>query len=355
VSQKTDKPAELNGAQKTAVLLLAMGERFAADIFKRMERQEIVAVSKAMAELGAIPKETVESVLREYHHALVTGQQIVRGGADAVRKLLLANVDNDTAKYISDLLGLDESAQPFRELDGVNPKILAQILRNEHPQTLSLIMGHLSPENAGALFSSLPPGVRTEVLMRLAKLEAVPEDMLLAVDKVLQSQLIAMGGKEGRKVGGVQAVAEILNSVDRATEEEVLAEIEEESPQMAEDIRALMFVFEDVKSLDDRAIREMLKEISNEDLTMALRGSSEDLRDMFFHNMSERASSMVREDLEIMGPTRLSDVESAQQNIIRIVRKLEAEGRIIISRGSSDGFVGWKLKNAGLADIRIEK
>jgi flagellar motor switch protein FliG len=181
--------------------------------------------------------------------------------------------------------------------------------------------------------------VRTEVLMRLARLEAVPEDMLAAVDKVLQSQLIAMGGKEGRKVGGVQAVAEILNAVDRATEEEVLAEIEEESAQMAEDIRALMFVFEDVKTLDDRSLREILKEISNEDLTMALRGTNDELREIFFRNMSERASSMIREDLEIMGPTKLADVEAAQQNIIKVVRRLEGEGRVMISRGSGDVFI----------------
>lgn len=329
----------LTGPQKTAVLLLAMGEKFAADVFKRMERSEIVSISKAMVDLDSVPKETVESVLREFHHALVTGQQMVRGGEDAVRKLLLTNVDDDTAKYVRDLLNLDSGSQPFRELNSVSPKLMAQILRNEHPQTLSLILGHLEPEQGANLLTALPAGVRTEVLVRLAKLEAVPEEMLQAVDKVLQSQLIAMGGKEGRKVGGVQAVAEILNSVDRATEEEVLSEIEEESSQMAEDIRALMFVFDDVKTLDDRAIREVLKEVSNEDLTMSLKGASDEMQELFFRNMSERASSMIKGDLEIMGPVRLSDVEGAQQNIIKAVRKLEAEGRIVISRGSGDEFV----------------
>jgi flagellar motor switch protein FliG len=329
----------LSGPQKTSVLLLAMGEKFAAEVFKRMERQEIVTISKAMVDLDAIPKEVVEGVLREFHHAMVTGQQMVRGGNDAVRKLMLANVDEDTAKYITDLLNLDATTQPFRELGNVSPKLMAQILRNEHPQTLSLILGHLPPEQAGELLTNMPAGVRTEILMRLARLESVPEEMLMAVDKVLQSQLIAMGGKEGRKVGGVQAVAEILNAVDRATEEEVMAEIEEESSQMAEDIRALMFVFEDVKNLDDKAIRELLKEISSEDMVMALRGANEDMRTVFFRNMSERASKMIREDLEIMGPTRLTDVEAAQMSIIRAVRKLEAEGKIIISRGSSDVFI----------------
>ena len=194
-------------------------------------------------------------------------------------------------------------------------------------------------DQAANLLTSLPAGVRAEVLMRLARLEAVPEDMLMEVDKVLTSQLIAMGGKEGKKVGGVQSVAEILNAVDRATEEEVLSEIEEDSAQMAEDIRNLMFVFEDCKNIDDRGVREMLKEISNEDLTLALRGASDDLKEKFFKNMSERAGNMIREELEFMGPAKLSDVESAQQNVVKIVRRLEGENKLVISRGAGDVFV----------------
>jgi flagellar motor switch protein FliG len=327
------------GAKKTAVLLLTLGEQFAAEVFKRMTREELAAVSKAMVELETVPKEMVEDVLREYYHALVTGQEMIRGGQEAVRRLLLPNVDSETAKYVSDFLELDTGPQPFRNIGKVSPKLLAQILRNEHPQTLALILGNLPPEQAADLLTKLPAGVRTEILMRLANLEAVPEEMLMAVDKVLESQLIAMGGKEGKKVGGVSSVAEILNAVDRATEEEVLSEIEEESATMAEEIRNLMFVFEDVKSLEDRSIREILKEISNEDLTMALKGSTEEMRGLFFRNMSERAGNMIREDLEIMGPTRLSDVEAAQQNIVKIVRRLEGEGRVVVSRGGGDEFV----------------
>ncbi|MEG6505447.1 flagellar motor switch protein FliG [Nitratidesulfovibrio sp. 1201_IL3209] len=336
----TDQRLEqLKGPQKTAILLLALGDKFTSEIFKRMERQEIAAVSKAIVELDTVPKELVEEVLRDFHTALVTGQDMIAGGTEAVKRMLMKNLDSETAKYIMDSLNLDSGPAPFRELGNVSPRLLAQILRNEHPQTLALILGHLHPDKAAELLTNLPSGVRPEVLMRLARLEAVPEDMLMEVDKVLQSQLIAMGGKEGKKVGGVPSVAEILNAVDRATEEEVLAEIEEESSQMAEDIRNLMFVFEDVKALDDRGIRELLKEISNEDLTMALRGSSDDLKEKFFKNMSERAATMIREDLEIMGPTRLSDVEGAQQNIVKTVRRLETEGRIIVGRGGGDVFV----------------
>ncbi|MBQ4132400.1 MAG: flagellar motor switch protein FliG [Desulfovibrionaceae bacterium] len=330
---------QLSGPQKTAVLLLAMGDKFTSEIFKRMERAEITQISKAIMDLDSVPKEVVEEVLREFHYAMVTGQDILTGGEDTVKRVLLKNLDPDTAKYIIDELDLELGPTPFRELGNVSPRILSQILRNEHPQTLALILGHMPAEQAAVLLTSLPAGVRTEILMRLANLEPVPEDMLLEVDKVLQSQLIAMGGKEGKKVGGIPAVAEILNSVDRATEEEVLSEIEEESAQMAEDIRNLMFVFEDIKGLDDRSIREMLKEVSNDDLILALKGASSDLQELFFNNMSERAATMIREDLEIMGPTRLSDVESAQQNIVRTVRRLEAEGRIAISRGGGDVFV----------------
>ena len=330
---------ELTGQQKIAVLLLAMGDKFTADIFKRMERQEITAISKAIVELDPVPKETVEAVLREFHESLIEGVDMISGGTDILKRVLVKNLDPETAKYIMDTLSLESGPAPFRELESVSPRLLAQILRNEHPQTLALILGHLHPDQAANLLVNLPSGVRAEVLMRLARLEAVPEEMLVEVDKVLQSQLIAMGGKEGRKVGGVQSVAEILNAVDRATEEEVLSEIEEDSAQMAEDIRNLMFVFDDCKALDDRGVRELLKEISNEDLTMALRGAADELKEKFFKNMSERASNMIREELEYMGPTRLSDVEAAQQNIVKIVRRLEMEGKVVINRGSSDVFV----------------
>ncbi len=329
----------LTGQQRIAVLLLAMGDKFTADVFKRMERQEIANISKAIVELPSVPKEMVEEVLREFHESLVEGVDMISGGSDILKRLLLKNLDPETAKYIMDALNLDTGPAPFRELEQVSPRLLSQILRNEHPQTLALIMGHLNPDQAANLLTSLPAGVRAEVLMRLARLESVPEDMLMEVDKVVTSQLIAMGGKEGKKVGGVQSVAEILNAVDRATEEEVLSEIEEDSAQMAEDIRNLMFVFEDCKNIDDRGVREMLKEISNEDLTLALRGASEELKDKFFRNMSERAGNMIREELEYMGPTKLSDVEAAQQNIVKIVRRLEAENKLVVSRGGGDIFV----------------
>ena len=331
---------ELTGQQRITVLLLAMGDKFSSDVFKRMDRQEIADVSRAIVELPPVPKDVVEQVLRDFHESLVEGVDMISGGSDILKRLLVKNTDPETAKYIMDTLNLDTGPAPFRELGQVSPRMLSQILRNEHPQTLALIMGHLNSDQAASLLTSLPAGVRAEVLMRLARLESVPEDMLMEVDKVLTSQLIAMGGKEGKKVGGVQSVAEILNAVDRATEEEVLSEIEEDSAQMAEDIRNLMFVFEDCKNIDDKGIRAVILETQQEDLILALRGASDELKEKFFRNMSERAANMIREELEYMGPTKLSDVEGAQQNIVKVVRRLEAENKVVVNRGgNSDIFV----------------
>ena len=330
---------KLTGPQKTAILILALGDAFASEVFKKFERTEITAVSRAMARLDSVNKEQAEEVLKEFNQAMTIGKEMLYGGPEQVRKMISSNLDSDTARYILDELDFDSGPVPFKELGKVSPKILAQILRNEHPQTLALILGHLPPESAGNLLQNMAPGVRAEVLIRLAKLEAVAEEMLVEVDRVLQSQLIAIGGKEGRKVGGVNSVAEILNAIDRATEEEIMADIEEESAQLAEEIKQLMFVFEDITKIDDRGIREVLKEISNEDLTMSLKTAPEELREKFFKNLSERAGNMIREDLEIMGPVKLSEVEAAQQNIVKQVRRLEAEGRIVIAGSGGEVLV----------------
>ncbi len=330
---------KLTGPQKTAILILALGDAFAADAFKKLDRAEITVISRAMAKLDSVDKEQAEEVLREFNQAMTIGKEMLYGGPEQVRKMISASLDSDTARYILDELDFATGPTPFKELGNVSPKILAQILRNEHPQTLALILGHLPPDNAGNLLQQLGPGVRAEVLVRLAKLEAVPEEMLMEVDRVLQSQLIAIGGKEGKKVGGVSSVAEILNAIDRATEEEIMADIEEESAQLADEIKQLMFVFEDIMKLDDKGIREVLKEISNEDLTMALKAAPEELREKFFKNLSERAGNMIREDLEIMGPVKLSKVETAQQSIVQQVRRLEAEGRIVIAGSGGEVLI----------------
>ncbi len=331
---------KLTGIQKTAILLLALGDDFTSDVFKHLDKKEITQIGQAMAEMYTVSRENAEAVLTEFNQGVILGKEMLMAGPEQVKRILRNTLDEETAKYVLDALKLDEGEVPFKELEDVNPKILARILQNEHPQTLALIVGHLPSEVAADFLSFLPAGVRPEVLMRLAKLEAIPEEMLTTVDEVLQSQLVGMGGREGHKAGGTQAVAEILNAIDRATEEEILADIEEESAQLAEEIKALMFVFDDIIDVDDRAIREVLKEIQNDDLTLALKAANDDLKNKFFGNLSERAGNMIKEDLEIMGPVKLSDVEAAQQKIVRVIRRLEAEGKIVLgSKGGGDTLV----------------
>lgn len=324
---------------KVAILLLCLGDEFIAETFKQMEREEVAAISKAILELPVVSQTEVNEVLREFHTELSNSVDSVTGGKEILKKLLSKTLDVDTARYIFDILNLERGTTPFRELATTSTRILVQILSGEHPQTVALLLGHLPSEKAAEILVKLPEGLKIEVAKRLANLEPVPEEILIDVDTALKQQILAMGGSEGRKVGGVSAVAEILNATDRATEEVILTELEEENPQMATKIRDLMFVFEDIKTIDDKGIREILKEINTQELAVALRSASEALKNKILTNMSERASATLLEDMEVMGPARLADIEAAQQNIVKTVRKLEEENRILISRGSNDVFV----------------
>lgn len=333
------KNEQLSGTEKVAIVLLSMGDEFIAETFKYLEKEEVTAISKAILNLKTVDAELVTNTMQEFHVALSSTIEAVTGGKETVKRVLNKTLDTETAKYILDLLNLEREVVPFKELSTVSPRILSQILRNEHPQTVALILGHLQNEKAAEVLMQLPEGLKIEVTKRLATLDAIPEDILLDVDNALQKQILAMGGSEGRRVGGISTVAEILNATDRATEELVLTEIEEENPQMAAKIRDLMFVFEDIVDIDDKGIREMLKEINVQDLPVALRSASSELKTRILTNMSERAGKMLEEDMEVMGPARVTDIEAAQQRIVKVVRSLEASGKIVISRGSNDVLI----------------
>lgn len=329
----------LSGTDKVAIVLLSMGDEFIAETFKHLEKEEVTAISKAILNLKTVDTETVSAIMQEFHLALSSMIEAVTGGRETVKRVLNKTLDTETAKYILDALNLEREVVPFKELATVSPRILSQILRNEHPQTVALILAHLQSEKAAEVLMQLPEGLKIEVTKRLATLDAIPEEILLDVDNALQKQIMAMGGTEGRKVGGIGAVAEILNATDRATEELVLTELEEENPQIATKIRELMFVFEDILDIDDKGIREMLKEVNMQDLAMSLRTASSELKTKILSNMSERAGKMLEEDMEVMGPARVADIEAAQQRIVKVVRALEADGKIMISRGANDVLV----------------
>jgi flagellar motor switch protein FliG len=244
------------------------------------------------------------------------------------------------AKSIVDKISEGKEYRSLALLDDIDPKMVSDIIRNEHPQTIALILAHLSSEKSGMILPSLPEDLRAEVVLRISSLEGVPPDVISDVAEMLENEVKSMGSMDGRQMGGVKVVADILNQMDNATEASILSKIEETDPKMADEIRQLMFIFDDLSLVDDRGIQEILKEISSDDLAKALKTASEAVKEKIFKNMSERAVEMLNEDIEDMGPIRLSDVEKAQQTIAQVAIKLEGEGNLVIEgRGSEEVFV----------------
>lgn len=332
----TQPCSDFTGPQKAAIVLLALGENFMAEAFKRMDRSEIMAASRAMLTTESVPQEDVLAVLQEFQKQLASKAGLLIGGLKRVQKLLIKTLPPETAQDILD--ALDLAPVPFQKLENVSPTILAQILRNEHPQTLALITGHLRPDQAAKLLQALPSDLHAEVLMRLARLEAVDKETLLEMDRVLQDQLTAIGAQKRKNAGGVGAVARILNAMDRAAQKKILSEIEHTSAQLADSLRNQLFLFEDLRTLDDRSLHSLLKQVSNEDLTASLKTASHALKEKFFNNLSERAAA-IKKALKTTGPMRLSDVQAAQQTILKTARRLESKGNIVLGRNEEDILV----------------
>jgi len=228
---------------------------------------------------------------------------------------------------------------PFENLKDVDSKVLAKFIQNEHPQTIALILSHINPKQAAEILTDFSENMQSDIMLRVAHLENVPQNIIAEVEQVLQQEINALGTVDARKIGGAETVAEILNQVDQSTENAILSRIEEDHLDLANDIRKLMFVFEDLNEVDDRGVRALLREINNEELTLALKTAPESLKQKIFSNLSERAAAIIKEDLEIMGPVKLSDVERAQQSVLRVAKKLEAEGKLMLGKGGEEVFV----------------
>jgi flagellar motor switch protein FliG len=250
----------------------------------------------------------------------------------------LKSLDPDKAEWIINNLSIPTLETGLEALRWLDAKTIARFLQGEHPQTVAVILAHLDAIQAGTVLTSLPPNLQAEVLLRIAKLERIPPGVIQELDKVLRNELRATGALETGQVGGIQSVAEILNNVDQTSEREIMEQIEELNAGLAEEIRQLMFVFEDLITIDDRGMQQILKEVANEDMTLALKTASEELKEKILRNMSKRAADMLREELEVMGPVRVSDVERAQHKIIQTAKRLEGEGRLILG-GKGDNAV----------------
>ena len=334
----TEKPG-LTGADKVSILLLVLGEEVAPLVLKKMSESEIQRISSYMSHMREVDTSAVEQVLNEFFSLSGSVEGIVTGGTEYVKKLLVKALDPEKAEWILSNLSMSRLETGLEALRWLDPKTIARFLRSEHPQTVAVIVAHLNPTQAGAVLGSLPPTVQADVLMRIAKLEHIPTGVIQELDKVLQRELRATGALETDQVGGVKAVAEILNNVDQASEREIMGHIEESNAPLAEEIRQLMFVFEDLLEVDDRGMQTILREVANDDLKMAMKTASEELTGKILRNLSQRAADMLREELEVMGPVRISDVEKAQQKITQVAKRLENEGKLMLGGKGENSFV----------------
>lgn len=326
------------GAQKAAILLLSFGEDISAEIFKHMNEFEIKRIGSAMSRLGRLEQNIVDDIIGEFYGILQQNKKFFYGGNEFTKKVIGSAFKGGEADDLIESLSLGSSAN-LDSLELIDPRTLATFIRNEHPQTIALILAHLDAKKCGETIKLLPEAIHTEILLRIANLDAVAPDIIDEIDDVLRNEIQAMGSISTQKIGGVEPIAEMLNLIDKATEEQILDNLEERDPDLAEQIRQLMFVFDDLAKIDDRGIQEIIKNVSNDKWKIALKTASESVKDLVFRNMSERAAGMLKEDMEAMSAVKLSDVEGIQYEIVSIARKLEEEGKIVIATGGESAYV----------------
>jgi flagellar motor switch protein FliG len=328
---------DLSGVRKAAILLLTMDEDLSKEVIRDLDESEIELIGQEIAKLESVPRETAARINEEFTRKLQEKSTHIIGVPARFKGLLNKSLGEDRAASLWQQLST-EKVNAGKFLRSCDPRILANTLKGEHPQTISLVLSNMEIKQATEVVSFLPQQVQSDVIVRMAHLERVDTKIIEEIEGVLKEQLQSVGMVEGRRLGGVEVVAGMLNQMNRTIESEILESIEESNPELAEKIKQLMFTFEDLLKTDDKGIQLLLKEISSEDLTLALKGASEALKDKILNNMSERAAKMLKEDLEVMGPVRVSDVEKAQVRIAMVAKKLSEEGKIMLT-GGGDTFV----------------
>lgn len=331
---------ELKGVQKAAILVISLDEVAASEIIKHLSTEQVEEVMRTVASLGEIPPSLTRDVIEEFYGLRLASEGSKEGGLEYAAVLLKQSLDPKLAQRVISQIQTQVQKTPFAFLQKAESENLLTFIEDEHPQTIALIMSYLAYHKASDILARLPEQKQLEVVRRIANMDQTNPDVILEVESGLEARLSNMLTQSVEKVGGVETVAEILNLIDRGTEKTILEGLEGEDPDLVEEIRRLMFVFEDINLLNDRGIQSVLKEIENDELCLALRTASDELKDKIFGNMSQRAAELIREDMEYMGPVRLSDVESSQQRIVDVVRRLEEAGEIVISgRGAEKDMV----------------
>ncbi len=331
--------ADLSGTQKAAILLIALGPEKSSAIFKHLKEDEIEELTLEIANTRSITPQIKEAVINEFYGICLAQQYIAEGGINYAKELLEKALGEDKAMDVISKLTASLQVKPFEFIRKTDPSQLLTFIQDEHPQTIALILSYMSPAQSSMILGALPPERQADVTKRIATMDRTSPETIKDVERVLESKLSSLVNQDFTIIGGVDAVVEILNTVDRATEKHIMETLEIEEPELADEIRKKMFVFEDVLLLDDRSIQRVLRDVDNSDLALACKGATENVQTAIFNNLSKRLAVMIKEDMDFMGPVRMKDVEEAQQKIVNVIRKLEDSGEIVISRGGGDELV----------------
>ena len=328
-----------NGVQKAAILLIALGPEKAATIFKHLKEEEIEELTLEIANTRSVTPQTKEDVMMEFYQICLAQQYIAEGGIGYAKELLEKALGVEAAQNVIMKLTASLQVRPFEFVRKTDPSQLLNFIQDEHPQTIAMILSYLAPGQSALVLGALSPEKQADVAKRIAMMDRTSPDVIKEVERVLERKLASLVNQDYTIVGGVDSIVSILGNVDRGTEKHIMESLEIEEPELADEIRKKMFVFEDILLLDDRAIQRVLREVDNADLELALKSTTEEVQNVIFKNLSKRLAAMIKEDMEFMGPVRMKDVEEAQQKIVGIIRRLEDSAEIVISRGGGDDIV----------------
>lgn len=327
------------GRKKAAILLVSMGPEASSAVFRHLRQEEIDELTLEIASLGAVPAARKTEVMQEFYDTAVAQDYISEGGLDYARGLLVRALGAEKANEVMSRLSTSIQVSPFEFLRRTDASQVLNVISNEHPQTIALILAYMPADTAAQVISALAPELQSEVAMRVAIMDRTAPEVVREIERVLERKLSSVLTQDFTSAGGIRSLVEVLNQVDRTTERTILESLDEQNAELADEVRKLMFVFEDVMLLDDRSIQQVLREVENKELGLALKGTTDEVKEKIFKNMSERAAAIIKEELQFMGPVRLKQVEEAQQRVVTIIRKLEDAGTIVISRSGEDELI----------------
>ena len=332
-------PGGVSSREKIAVLMVSLGNEVAAEVYKKLDDPTIELITLEIANLRKVSPEIKLQVLKDAQEVLMAREFMARGGVDYARDVLERALGPERAQNLLARITASLQVRPFDFMRHTDAQQILSFIQGEHPQTIALILSYLDPSQAAMILSGLSPNLQAEVAKRIARMDRITPEVLREVERVLERKLSTVMGQDFTMAGGIDAVVSLINSADRTTERNIMEYLEENDPELAEEIKKRLFVFEDILRLDDRALQRIMREVDMKDLSLALKGATEELKAKFFKNMSKRAAEMLQEDMDYMGPVRVKDVEESQQKVVNIVRGLEEQGEIVIASGGEDELV----------------